>query len=372
MNRLVALSSKKALVTGRLHFIDALRAWAILMMLQGHFVAALLSDSYRDQETLLFAVWSYFRGITAPVFFAVSGFIFTFLLVRNSSEGIKNPRVKKGIIRGLQLMAIGYFLQIRFILLFQGTLHPSYNIVHVLQCLGISIIILILLYILCYRLTIWVFQAVLCSITLVLFLYKDSYENWNFTYLPEFIANYFTNAYGSAFTIFPWLGFATFGAFLAVLFAQNHRKNHFYPYAILTTGVLGYLLVFQATGVISDIGDFIGMAFTEHHPANNYLFERLGAVLLMFSFFIGFRSYFNQKILLTIGRKTLPIYILHSVILYGSITGYGLTRYFHHSLPPTTVLLGALVFTVGITAAVIGFQKYRILLSNKKSSRSSE
>ncbi len=372
MNRLVALSSKHLSVTDRLHFIDALRAWAILMMLQGHFVAGLLSDSFQDKEMPLFAVWSYFRGITAPVFFAVSGFIFAFLLVRNSSTGIQNPRVKKGAIRGIQLMAIGYFLQIRFALLFQGTLHPSYNIVHVLQCLGVSILIIILLYLLCYRLVIWVFAGVLCTITLVLFLFKNTYENWDLAYLPEFIANYFTNAHGSVFTLFPWVGFATFGAFLAVLFAQNHQKKHFYAYAIAATAVLGYLLVFQASGVISAIGDFMGMAYTEHHPANSYLFERLGAVLLMFAFFIAFRSYLNQKILLTIGQKTLPIYIVHSVILYGSITGHGLTRYYYHALSPTVVLFGAVLFVFGICAVVIGFEKYRALLNYKNDTFSTE
>ncbi|WP_372975027.1 heparan-alpha-glucosaminide N-acetyltransferase domain-containing protein, partial [Muriicola sp.] len=60
--------------TNRLHFIDAMRAWAILMMLQGHFVDGLLDPVYRDPGNGIYSVWRYFRGITAPVFFTVSGF----------------------------------------------------------------------------------------------------------------------------------------------------------------------------------------------------------------------------------------------------------------------------------------------------------
>ncbi|MGB5691483.1 MAG: heparan-alpha-glucosaminide N-acetyltransferase domain-containing protein, partial [Flavobacteriaceae bacterium] len=63
--------------TARLFFIDAMRAWAILMMLQGHFVDGLLEESFRDPDSSVYSIWKYFRGITAPVFFTVSGFIFT-------------------------------------------------------------------------------------------------------------------------------------------------------------------------------------------------------------------------------------------------------------------------------------------------------
>ena len=64
----------------RLYFIDAMRAWAILMMLQGHFIDGLLDPIFRDPSSMVYSTWKYFRGITAPVFFTVSGFIFTYLL----------------------------------------------------------------------------------------------------------------------------------------------------------------------------------------------------------------------------------------------------------------------------------------------------
>ena len=62
----------------RLYYIDAIRAWAILMMLQGHFIDGLLDPAFRDKENELFSWWLYFRGITAPVFFTVSGFIVSY------------------------------------------------------------------------------------------------------------------------------------------------------------------------------------------------------------------------------------------------------------------------------------------------------
>ena len=68
----------------RLDFIDVIRAFAICMMLQGHFVNGLIADRYRDENNFIYWFWHYCTGITAPVFFTVSGFIFTFLLVKES------------------------------------------------------------------------------------------------------------------------------------------------------------------------------------------------------------------------------------------------------------------------------------------------
>ncbi|MFT6995655.1 MAG: peptidoglycan/LPS O-acetylase OafA/YrhL, partial [Maribacter sp.] len=102
----------------RLYFVDAIRAWAILMMLQGHFIDGLLDNAFRDDSNILFTIWKYFRGITAPVFFTVSGFIFTYLLIKAPEKGWDNPRVKKGIRRGFELLIIGYLLRLNLFGLF--------------------------------------------------------------------------------------------------------------------------------------------------------------------------------------------------------------------------------------------------------------
>ena len=79
----------------RLYFIDALRAFAILMMLQGHFISGLLDPVFKDPTNPVYSFWLYCRGFTAPVFFTITGWVFTFLLLRNPEQGWKNPRVKR-------------------------------------------------------------------------------------------------------------------------------------------------------------------------------------------------------------------------------------------------------------------------------------
>ena len=70
-------------VKDRLQFIDAIRAYAILMMLQGHFVDTMLAYRYRDLENALYSTWFFMRGMTAPIFFTITGLVFTFLLLRD-------------------------------------------------------------------------------------------------------------------------------------------------------------------------------------------------------------------------------------------------------------------------------------------------
>lgn len=56
-------------VKDRLQFIDAIRAYAILMMLQGHFVDTMLAYQFRDLGNVIYSTWFFMRGMTAPIFF---------------------------------------------------------------------------------------------------------------------------------------------------------------------------------------------------------------------------------------------------------------------------------------------------------------
>ena len=199
----------------RLDFIDVIRAFAICMMLQGHFVNGLIAERYRDENNLIYWFWHYCTGITAPVFFTVSGFIFTFLLVKESDItkiGWNNPRVMKGIRRGLLLIGIAYFLRM------------SFQSVDVLHCIGLSLLMLIATYLISYNRKSWVMPTILITTTILAFTFEPFYKEFAFSWLPLPIANYFTKVHGTLFTIFPWYGYVSFGGFMGYLFQRN--KNH--------------------------------------------------------------------------------------------------------------------------------------------------
>lgn len=343
----------------RLYFVDAIRAWAILMMLQGHFIDGLLDNQFRDDANFLFSIWKYFRGITAPVFFTISGFIFTYLLIRAPKQGWDNSRVQKGIKRGFELLVIGYLLRINLLGLFKGEVYSSFYLVDVLHCIGLSILGIIAMYILTARQKKWLFPAALITATITLFIFEPWYKTIDFELLPQWAANYFTKANGSVFTIIPWFGYATFGSFASVLFFRYRNSKYLYPAAIGLCALVGPALIFYSSDGFLAFSKTTGIPLFEAIFYNNYLFIRLGDVLLVFALFMLFRTFLTNKTLLKLGQSTLSIYIVHFIILYGSFTGLGLYGLFHHTLSPELVVPGAVLFMVVCAYAALRYEDYK-------------
>ena len=113
------------------------------MMLQGHFVDTLLASNYRNPESTIYYLWSFMRGMTAPIFFTVTGLVFIFLLLRDGRPLMENKRVKKGLTRGLFLLYIGYLLKINFPALLTGYISPWVWTIDVLHVIGLALIGLI-------------------------------------------------------------------------------------------------------------------------------------------------------------------------------------------------------------------------------------
>jgi uncharacterized membrane protein len=130
----------------RIVFIDVLRAFAILMMLQGHFIDTTLAPVFRDPDNLLYAGWKFMRGLTAPIFFTVAGLIFVFLLRRDGRPLRENTRVKKGLRRGLMLIGVGYLLRMNWLAVLSGYFADWYLTFDVLHSIGFGLIALVGVY----------------------------------------------------------------------------------------------------------------------------------------------------------------------------------------------------------------------------------
>ena len=332
------------------------------MMLQGHFIDGLLDNVFRDNSNVFYSLWKYFRGMTAPVFFTVSGFIFTFLLIKSADVGLVNPRVKKGIKRGLELLCFGYLLRMNLGGLLVGEIYDSFYLVDVLHCIGFSILGIIGIYLITSKLNRMWLPAILLTITLLLFIAEPLYSKWTYTFLPDAIANYFTKTNGSVFTLFPWFGYATFGAFVSIIFTKFKNAKYLYTIAISSALVIGLSLIFFSSDFFLTFSRFTGIQLFADIYFNNYLFIRLGDVFIVFAFFMLFRQWLTNKTLLKIGQSTLSIYVIHFIILYGSFTGLGLYQYFHHSLSPTVVIFGAIAFMIVCSFSALLYEKHKLEL----------
>ncbi len=336
----------------RLFFLDTVRAFAILMMLQGHFIDTMLSPIYRDNSSLTYSIWNYFRGITAPTFFTITGLVFCYLLFKAEQKGATKKRIKKGLTRGIMLIVVGYSLRANLKDWFFGHFNTYVLTVDVLQCIGVSIILIITIYTLLRKhktalgLTFFI-------IGFLIFLFEPWYRTLDCNNLPLIICNYISKANGSVFTIIPWFGYVAFGSCIAIIFNAFENKKNFKLVMLILFGVLGVCTIYLSSPVLRFLTKITDISIFMESANYNYLFSRLGNVLVLFFIFYGLENYLRQSLITKIGQKTLSIYIIHFVIIYGSYTGLGLKKFIYKTLNPTEAIIGAIFFIV--TVCIISF-----------------
>lgn len=329
----------------RLFFLDAVRAFAILMMLQGHFIDTLLNPFYRDTNNTAYNIWAYFRGITAPTFFTITGLVFVFLLLKAKEKGTEKQRIKKGLQRGILLIIIGYALRFSFISLMYGQVNLNFLQVDVLQCIGLSLILLILVYLMVFG-----NKALLAIVFLILgfsiFVSEPLYRTLTIENMPVLFSNYFSLQHGSVFTILPWFGYVCFGGFIAILFSEFGNKNNYKQIKIGGFLIVGVFLIFLSSTTLRLLDRWFDLPLLTSSADYNYLFKRLGNVLVLFGIFYTFERYLKQAIITKIGQKTLSIYVIHFMIIYGSFIGISLKYFFYRALTPVQAIFGALIFII--------------------------
>ncbi len=347
--------------TDRLFFIDAVRAFAILMMLQGHFIDTLLNPIYRDNTNTAYQIWSYFRGITAPTFFTISGLVFLYLLLKAKAKQNDNSRIRKGLYRGLLLLVIGYALRMDIFSWLKGRFYNYFLVVDVLQCIGLSLIMLIGCYVL-FKNHPKILSFVLVVLGLFCFITEPLYRNLQLDYLPKFFANYMTKANGSIFTILPWFGFTAFGGFLATLFFNHLHKAKFRLFTIIAFFVSGFLLLNYSSWFLVQLYELTNIQLLKDVAFYNYLFMRFGNVLLLLGLFYAAEPYLKHKLISKIGQKTLSIYVIHFIIIFGSFTGLGLKHFYNQSLDPLEAVIGAILFMIVVCMIAFYYVKTNAFL----------
>ncbi|TPV31462.1 DUF1624 domain-containing protein [Paucihalobacter ruber] len=350
--------------TKRLFFIDAVRAFAILMMLQGHFIDALLEVRFRSNEYTAFTVWSYFRGITAPTFFTISGLIFTYLLIKAKQKGEEWFRIKKGLIRGIMLIGIGYLLRIPILMWFEGKFDTYWLVVDVLQCIGLSLIIIILLYLITFKKTL-IFSVLLLVLGTVIFVTEPLYRNLDLSHLPIAIANYMSKANKSVFTILPWFGYMAYGGFISTLFYRYLERNVFKTSIIIGFITTGIILIKYSSLILYKLNLMTGIEVFKLSAGYNYLFTRLGDVLILFAVFYLLENVLKHFLILKIGQKTLSIYVIHFIIIYGSFTGLGLSQLIGKTLAPWEAVFGAFMFLILVCIIALNYVKTNEFIYSK-------
>jgi len=354
----------------RIVFIDLMRAFAVIMMVQGHTIDAFLADEYRTYDSFIYGFWVTIRGFTAPIFMVSSGIAFTYLFRSVNLPFNQNPRVAKGLMRFIVLLLIGYLLRFPTYRLvdFSQVTHEQWLVfftVDALHLIGIGILFILSFSYLAEKLK--TNEYLVYSLGALFFFMMwniTEYINWA-NYLPIPFAAYLYSGTGSLFPIFPWIGYLLVGALLGSFLAKNPGiyKTKKFNYGL---GVLGLSFLLAAIVISYIQSNFIG--FKYFITDNSFvIFLRLGVIFMLNCFMSIIANSVPRipQIIQEVGRYTLLVYAVHTIILYGSAWIPGFAMFWPRSLNLFWALLSASAMVALMLIMVHMIQKHKPLFMKK-------
>lgn len=329
-----------AIVGGRLTFVDLARAFAALMMVQGHALDVLLPAA--DRSSTAFHVWTVLRGQTSCLFLSLSGFLFTVATLRRWDAYMHSvPANLKRLRRLLLFVALGYILhfpaaRIWDLPFIETESWRGFLAVDVLQCIGVSLFLLHLLALAARtpaRLAAAAGGACLFMVALTPAVWRIDPDAWT----PGLMA-YLSPHTGSLFPLFPWSAYVFAGAVLGYI-AVRHGIDQA-PLVAHRLFVVGGLVTVSLALICSSLpwAPFGQTDFWTTSP--NQFLLRTGLVALV----LGAAANISRIVgrphvaVRALAQESLVVYVVHVCLVYGSTWNAGLLQ-LHGK---TTTLLPAL------------------------------
>lgn len=342
-------------------FIDFLRFSAVVLMVQGHTFDALLTPALKAAPW--YTMHSFWHGFTAPMFLFASGLAFGIATLRKWPQHlVAGPVLVRRFRRYGLLILIGYFLHLPFFS-YQKMMTSateanflSFFKSDALHLIGLTLILCqTLVYVL--KRPAWVVR-VLGALTVLVVLTTPVI--WHIPFLesvPLAVAAYLNGMTGSVFPLFPWSAYLFCGVITAY-YLEPVGQAAPRPVRIHRTAALGLLLIIGA-GALAQVqvnGIFPQPVVWRANPL--VFMMRLGTLLLFLVLLFELERRLRQRGRLTapagptlaavmmMAQETLSIYVLHLVILYGSVVNKGMLSVWGRRLGIVEAILFFLVLFV--------------------------
>ncbi len=333
---------------GRVVFIDVARVLATLMMLFGHTVDALLSNSYR--ATTAFNAWTFLRALTPTTFTLVSGFALSLVALHASRRETAEASGIRRLRRSAFFLIIGYALHypaanLKGLTMLTEADWRQFTAVDVLQCIAVTLAALQLIALRIREPR--TFLIISGSIATVFCLLTPPVWAWTAP-LPMSLAAYFSPATGSIFPLFPWLANGALGASIGAwyLTTQGRTPGDRARRTLLPIGAAMFLAAVLMRTVVWE--PFGAVNLGAGRPSQFLMQAGLVCMLLAaLASLVDLRP-IRVRRLEDFAQESLTIYVVHVCLVYGSPWNRGLRQLIGPTLGPTTVAL----FVLGLWTAM--------------------
>lgn len=340
--------------TKRIEFIDLLRGWAVLVMIETHVMNGTVSAALRSDIT--FHWITFINGLVAPSFTFAAGLAYAVATRRKIQDYLAFGKpLLLNIRRLLFVVMIGYLLHIPKFNIHQLLYETGERDWHtffqadVLQCIGVSLLIVqgMLLLLRTERRLYWalaVFALVVPFASPIMW-----GIDWR-QHLPLPIAGYMNGMHFPlfpGFPLFPWSAFIFAGAVVGYHYIEAKQKGTEVRYFVKLMVLSGVLIVLALLTEPWAARFYPVYDYGKSSP--NFFFLRLGIVLalcgLLF-FYERRRAVSPASIITLVGRESLIVYAVHLFLLYGNFGKFNVVKAVNHSFGYLQVALGTLVLTV--------------------------
>lgn len=306
---------------GRIVFIDLLRGWAALVMIEVHVMNAFLLPQLK--ATPWFELLTFVNGLVAPAFLFVAGLVFAVVLeARRDEPGGYRLLLKKQAGRILLIWGLGYVLHIPvFSFSAIRNLPPdawlSFYQSDILHCIAAGLLILVVLggSLPSGRVMAWTLGGLSVATVLAGVMLGGSgvLEGLH----PALRA--YADHRLSLFPLFPWLGFLLAGGAVGAVYVHEARTGTDTRFAKGVV-ILGAALIVL---YLPEPAGFAPSVLTTGKTSPFFFALRLGIILLLLMacrhWVIMRRT--TTSWVLDAGRESLLIYAGHLLILYGTVFG---------------------------------------------------
>ena len=352
--------------SARLVFLDLLRGWAILFMMETHVFNTLLRTSLKS--TRWFGYLTFINGLVAPSFLFVSGWVFMAGCNRKLEDfRAFGPAFRSQLGRIFLIWGLGYALHFPFYSYSRTKAWTSsvdwlnFCQMDILHCIALGLLLLFV-----SRIAIKddrFFKRTVLTSSIVIITVSPLLGRVDFLrFLPAPIALYFQEQSFSYFPLFPWLGFLLLGAVTAMTYLSRVGRGNERELMVLV-GLVGLECVLAGI-VFWDLPNLI-LGTSIKVTANPFFFTlRLGCVMLLL--FGGWQ--FARKwpgganLVRELSRESLLVYVLHILIVYRvSENNRSLSSAYGESLTlwQSIAILTGLVFLMWMAASAWTSVKHR-------------
>src|SRR5579864_5164343 len=132
----------KSKTTSRLQFLDWLRGFGVVIMLQGHTYHSLLRDDLRKSSTFILS--DFLGGMPSAVFLFLTGVTLAFLMDSRERQGASaGQRVMASLRRSGYILGLAFLVRLQlWVFAWPGSAWTDLLRVDVLNCMGLALAVL--------------------------------------------------------------------------------------------------------------------------------------------------------------------------------------------------------------------------------------